>query len=351
MNRKKSFSDFHIGPDFAPFIIAEMSGNHNGSLDRALSIVDAAAASGVQAVKLQTYTADTLTLESRAPQFMIDNPESPWHGRSLHDLYQEAHTPWEWHAAIFERAKQAGLLCFSSPFDASAVDFLEQLDTPMYKVASFEIVDLPLIRKIAATGKPMIISTGLATVGEIDAALNAAREAGSGDVMILKCTSSYPAPAHLSNLRTIENMRDTFQVEVGLSDHTAGIGAAVAAVALGATVIEKHVTLSREEGGVDAMFSLEPPELRLLVNESRRAWEALGKIQYGGTAEEQASLVFRRSLYVTEDLKAGAVLTEKNLRSIRPGYGLPPDFFDVLLGKRVNRDLKRGTAMSWEYIA
>ncbi|MCS6946062.1 MAG: pseudaminic acid synthase, partial [Steroidobacteraceae bacterium] len=270
-----------VGPAHRPFIIAEMSANHNGSLERALAIVDAVADAGAQAVKLQTYTADTMTLDIAAREFVIDEPTSLWAGRTLYDLYREAHTPWAWHAPIFERARARGLVAFSTPFDSSAVDFLESLDVPCYKIASFENVDLPLIRKVAATGKPLIISTGLATLAEIAEAVAAAREAGCRDLVLLKCTSAYPASPADSNLRTIPHLRAAFGCEVGLSDHTLGIGAALGAIALGAAVIEKHVTLCRADGGVDSAFSLEPHELRLLVEESERARLALGEVRYG----------------------------------------------------------------------
>lgn len=337
-----------IGTGHAPFIIAEMSGNHNGNMDRALEIVDAAAKAGAQAVKLQTYTADTMTLDIEAPGFRIEDENSLWHGYSLYDLYEKAHTPWDWHEAIFNRARENGLVCFSSPFDASAVDFLEELNAPLYKVASFECVDLPLIRKVAATGKPMIISTGMATPREIDQAVRAARSAGCEDLMLLKCTSSYPATPENSNLRTIENMREAFGVPVGLSDHTMGIGAAVAAVAFGAVAIEKHVTLSRSDGGVDSDFSLEPHELKLLVDETKRAWQALGTVRYGRTSSEEGSLAFRRSLYVIKDLVEGDVLDHTSVRAIRPGFGLSPEYYDIILGKRVNRAVAKGTPVSWD---
>lgn len=333
-----------------PFIIAEMSGNHNGSLDRALAIVDAVAEAGADAVKLQTYTAETMTLDIDAPGFRIENAASPWNGSKLYDLYDRAHTPWEWHAAIFQRARERDLICFSSPFDASAVDFLEDLDAPLYKVASFECIDLPLIRRIAATGKPMIISTGMASVAEIDEALVTARQAGCEDVMILKCTSNYPATPDSSNLATIPSMMETFRVPVGLSDHTLGIGAAVAAVALGAVAIEKHVTLDRSDGGVDSGFSLEPSELRMLVTESAVAMQSVGRVKYGPTPSEVASLEFRRSLYVVEDLNAGDVLTTKNVRAIRPGYGLAPKYLDIVIGKCVNQQVKKGSPLSWNVI-
>jgi len=339
-----------VGRDAAPFIIAEMSGNHNQSLDRAMAIVDAIAASGAQALKLQTYTADTMTIDLTEREFFIDNPDSPWKGTSLYKLYELAHTPWDWHAPIFARARQLGLVAFSTPFDATAVDFLESLQVPAYKIASFENIDLPLIRKVAATGKPVIISTGMANLGEIDEAVRTARAAGCKDLVLLKCTSNYPASPKSSNLSVIPHLQSAFGCEVGLSDHTLGIGAAVASVALGASVIEKHVTLSRAEGGVDAAFSLEPHELRQLISETRTAWEALGRMQLGPTDEERSSLVFRRSLYVCEDMAPGDVLTARNLRAIRPGFGLPPKFIDQLLGRRVMRAVKRGTPMDWSLL-
>lgn len=345
-----TFKALGIGAEFRPFIIAEMSGNHNGSLKRALEIVDAVAASGAHALKIQTYTADTLTIDIREREFLITDKNSPWHGYALYDLYNEAHTPWEWHRAIFDRAKEHGMVAFSSPFDATAVDFLESLDVPLYKIASFECIDLPLIRKVASTGKPIIISTGMAAAREIDMAVTAAKEAGCKDVLILKCTSSYPATPENSNVRTIPNMRDTFGVEVGLSDHTLGIGASLAAVALGAVAIEKHVTLKRDDGGVDADFSMEPHELKALVQETERAWQSLGKVYYGRTGQEEGSLVFRRSLYIVEEMKAGDVITEKCVRSIRPGYGMSPANYDLVIGKRVNRDVSCGTALTWELI-
>lgn len=340
-----------VGNEHAPFIIAEMSGNHNQSLDRALSIVDAIADSGAHALKLQTYTADTMTIDFSEREFFIDDPKSLWVGNSLYNLYEKAYTPWEWHEAIFERARARGLIAFSTPFDATAVDFLESLDVPAYKIASFENTDLPLIRKVAATGKPMIISTGMATLAEIDEAVRTAREAGCKDLIILKCTSSYPANPSSSHLATIPHLRTLFQCEVGLSDHTLGIGAAIASVALGACVIEKHVTLSREEGGVDAAFSLEPSELKQLVNETHTAWQALGSVQLGPTEEEKKSLVYRRTLYVCQDLNEGDYLTSENLRAIRPGYGLPPKHIDWLMGKRVSKAIKRGTRMSLDLIS
>ncbi|GAB6039342.1 pseudaminic acid synthase [Endothiovibrio diazotrophicus] len=331
-------------------VIAEMSGNHNRSLDRALAIVDAAANSGAHAVKLQTYTPETMTLDLDRGEFFIDDPANPWAGQSLYKLYGEANTPWEWHGAIFERCRERGLLCFSSPFDETAIDFLESLDAPAYKIASFENTDLPLIRRAAATGKPLILSTGMATPAELTEAVEAARGAGCTELILLKCTSSYPAPAENCNLATIPHLRELFGCQVGLSDHTLGIGVAVAATALGATVIEKHFTLRRADGGVDAAFSMEPAELKQLVEETARAARALGTVHYGPVGAEDASLQHRRSLYIAEDLKAGEILTEKNLRRIRPGLGLAPKHYETVLGMAVSRDVATGTPLSWELL-
>lgn len=341
---------FEIDRSHRPFIIAEMSGNHNQSLDRALAIVDAAAASGAQAIKLQTYTADTMTLDLHEGEFVISDPSSLWAGRSLYDLYDEAHTPWEWHAPLIERARSHGMVAFSTPFDSSSVDFLESLDVPCYKIASFENTDVALIRKVAATGKPMIISTGMASLTDLDLMVSTARAGGCRDLVLLQCTSTYPATPENTNLATIPHMRDMFGCEVGLSDHTAGCGAAVAAVALGATVIEKHFTLARADGGVDSAFSLEPDEMKTLVVETERARLALGSISYGAGEAEQASLVFRRSLYVVEDVKAGEPLTEQNVRAIRPGLGLAPRHFDLVLGRSFQHDVKRGTPLSFDLL-
>ncbi|MEM9500359.1 MAG: pseudaminic acid synthase [Pseudomonadota bacterium] len=340
-----------IGLAARPYLIAEMSGNHNHSLDRALEIVTAAAQSGADAIKLQTYTADTITLDADGPGFVIEDENSPWNGRKLHELYDEAHTPWDWHSPIMEHAKSLGIDCFSSPFDASAVDFLEGLNMPAYKIASFESVDLPLIRSVAETGKPMIISTGMASVAEISDALRTCHEAGNDQVCILKCTSTYPATPENTNIRTLPNMRDTFGCEVGLSDHTMGTGVAVGAVALGAVLIEKHFTLARADGGVDSAFSLEPAEFQALRDETDRAWQALGQITYGGTKAESGSKQFRRSLYIAEDMAEGEAFTEANLRSVRPGFGLSPKHYDMLLGKRVNRAVNKGSPVSWDLIA
>jgi N-acetylneuraminate synthase len=327
-----------------------MSGNHNQSLDRALAIVDAAAESGADAIKLQTYTADTMTLDVDAPGFVIDDPGSLWAGRRLHDLYREAHTPWAWHAPIIERAVSRGLHCFSSAFDASAVDFLESLKVPAYKIASFEIVDLPLIRKVASTGKPMIVSTGMASLAEIDEAVTEARRGGCTQLMLLKCTSTYPASPENTNVVTVPNMRQAFRCEIGLSDHTMGCGVAIAAVALGATVIEKHFTLRRADGGVDAAFSLEPQEFLQLRLETERAWQGLGRITYGGTQAEEKSRSFRRSLYIARDLTAGDLLTPDNVRIVRPGFGLLPKYYERIMGRRVNRNVKRGEPLRWELL-
>jgi len=333
-----------------PFIIAEMSGNHNQSFDRAIEIVEAAAMSGAHALKLQTYTADTLTLDVKHGEFFIDDKDSLWKGKSLYELYQDAYTPWEWHKPIMQRAKELGMLCFSTPFDNSAVDFLEALNTPAYKIASPEIIHLPLIKKVAATGKPMIISTGMATLDEIDETVQTIRKAGCKQFVLLKCTSTYPASPENSNVLTIPHMRKLFNCEMGLSDHTMGLGAAVAAVAHGATVIEKHFTLRRADGGVDSAFSLEPDEMKLLVKETERAWQSLGKVTYGPTEAEKESLVFRRSLYISRNMKKGDMLNNQNLRIVRPGLGLPPKCYDILIGRRVNRDVKKGTAVKLDMI-
>jgi len=343
-------SKHEIGERAPPFIIAELSGNHDGNLDKALAIVDAIADSGAHALKLQTYTADTMTIDLAEREFVIEDPASLWFGRNLYSLYEQAHTPWEWHETLFRRARERGLLAFSTPFDATAVDFLESLEVPAYKIASFENCDLDLIRRVARTGKPVIISTGLATVAEIADAVQAAREAGCRELVLLKCTSNYPANPCSSNLRTIPHLRQLFECEVGLSDHTLGIAVAIASVAQGATVIEKHVTLERAQGGVDSAFSLEPAELAELVTSCRVAWEALGGVQIAPTAEEIPSLLLRRSLYVCKDLAVGDVLTSENLRAIRPGRGLAPHHLKTLLGKRVNQAVPRGTAVSWDLV-
>jgi pseudaminic acid synthase len=339
-----------IGPGHRPFVIAEMSGNHNGSLDRALAIVDAVAASGAQALKLQTYRADTITIDVDAPAFRISNDHSLWGGENLYSLYEKAHTPWEWHAPIFERAAAQGLTVFSSPFDATAIDLLESLDAPAYKIASAEIVDLPLIELAARTGKPLVISTGMANVAEIHAAVATARAAGNDQLIVLGCTASYPASPADSNLRGIPLIGDTFDVVPGLSDHTLGIGVPVAAVALGACAIEKHVTLDRGDGGVDSDFSLEPAELTALVTETERAWQALGAPRIGPKDSEREVLRLRRSLYVVEDVREGDEVTVSNVRSIRPSGGLPPAELSTVVGRRFRAAATRGTPLTWELI-
>ena len=340
-----------VGAGSAPFVIAEMSGNHNQSLERALEIVDAAAKSGANALKIQTYTADTITINIQEREFFISDADNLWKGSSLYELYEKAYTPWEWHKPIFDRAHQNGMIAFSTPFDDTAVDFLEQLNVPCYKIASFENTHIPLIRRVAATGKPMIISTGMATFAELDETVEAAKSAGCKDLVLLKCTSTYPAIPDDSNIQTIPEMRKRYGCEIGLSDHTMGIGVSVAAIALGATVIEKHFTLQRADGGVDSAFSMEPSEMAQLVIETERAWQAMGKVQDGPTDKEKASLVFRRSLYVAEDMKAGDIFTATNMRAIRPGYGLAPKFYDEVIGKKVKRDVARGTPLSHDLIA
>ena len=331
-----------IGPGAPPWIIAELSANHNGSLDRALQIVDAAADAGAHALKLQTYTADTMTLDVDAPPFRIEDPNSLWNGRTLYDLYREASTPWDWHEPIFARCRARGMTPLSSPFDATAIDFLDRLGAPCFKIASFEITDLPLIQGAAQRGKPLIISTGMSTEAEIAAAVAAAASGGCDDVLLLRCTSTYPADPADSHLNTIPDLRRRFGRPVGLSDHTPGIGAAVAAVALGAVAIEKHLTLRRADGGVDAAFSLEPEEWRALVTETERAWRALGEIHYGPGAAEQGSLRFRRSLWLARDVAAGEVLTSDHVRVLRPAGGLQPAALGDVIGRTTRRAARRG---------
>lgn len=347
INKEILLGNSKIGASSAPFIIAEVSGNHMGSLDRALRIVEEVAKSGAQAIKLQTYTADTMTIDIKENEFFIDDKSSIWNGRTLYELYTEAHTPWEWHAEIFDYAKSLGLIPFSTPFDSSAVDFLEEIGVSLYKIASFENTDLDLIRKVSLTGKPVIISTGMASVAEISDAVSTARGAGCIDLILLKCTSAYPATPDDANLLTIPHMRELFDCQVGLSDHTLGIGVSLAAVAHGATVLEKHVTLSRSDGAVDSLFSMEPNEIKQLVHESEIVRRSLGDVKYGFSEREDLSASHKRSLYIVEDLQKGDAITSKNLRAIRPGLGLPIKFRSELLGKRVNADIKRGTPASW----
>ena len=339
-----------VGPAYPPFVVAELSGNHNGDLGIARDLVRAAAAAGADAMKLQTFTADTITVDVDLPAFRISAEHELWGGANLYQLYDRAHTPWEWHEPLFALARELGLLAFSAPFDPTAVAFLEGLDVPCHKIASSEITDLPLVREAAATGKPVIISTGMATVGEIDAAVRAARETGNDDIVVLSCTVSYPASPADSHLRRIPLLADTFDAVVGLSDHTPGIGAALAAVALGAAVIEKHLVLSRDTDGVDAAFSLEPAELAALVRESRIGWQALGEPRIGPTESEVEGLRFRRSLYVVADARAGEMVTRDNVRSIRPAGGLPPDAIEVVLGRHFRREAAKGTPLTWDLV-
>lgn len=337
-----------IGSDQPPYVIAELSGNHNGQIERAFRLIDAAKEAGADAVKLQTYTADTITIDHDGPGFTIEG--GLWNGRRLHELYQEAHTPWDWHPQLLEYAEKAGISCFSSPFDPTAVDFLDRLGAPAYKIASFELVDTPLIAHAARTGKPLIISTGMATDDEIDDAVVAARQAGAQDIALLHCVSGYPTPAEEANLSRIPRLQTLYGCPIGLSDHTLGTEAAIASVALGATIIEKHFTLARADGGPDAAFSLEPQELAVLVKGVRTAHAAIGKAEYGHTASEQPNMKFRRSLYAVADIGAGEVLTPQNVRSIRPGYGLAPKHLPDILGRRARRAIARGTPMTFDLV-
>ena len=339
---------FSIGGGHPPFIVAEMSGNHNQSLDKALAIVDAAAKAGVHALKLQTYTADTMTLDINKGDFFISDPDSLWKGKSLYKLYQEAHTPWDWHKPIFDRCKKHGIVGFSSPFDKTAVDFLEELDIPIYKVASFELVDLPLIKYIAATGKPMILSTGMADAGEIQEAIDTALEGGCRELAILHCVSGYPAPAENYNLRVIPDMIQRFGLVTGLSDHTLGNATAIASIAMGASIIEKHFTLDRNGGGPDDSFSLEPDGLKQMCEDSRTAWESLGQVNYERKGSERGNVIFRRSLYAVKDIRAGEIITRENVKSIRPGFGLEPKFYEQILGRTALLDISFGTPLSLE---
>lgn len=342
--------DVFIGDSHKPFIIAEMSGNHNQSLDKALEIVDAAAAAGAHGLKLQTYTADTMTIPQNSGLFYIDDPKSLWHGKTLHELYQIAYTPWEWHEEIFDRARSKGMIPFSTPFDSTSVEFLEDLKVPVYKVASFENKDWPLLKKIASTGKPVIMSTGASRLNEIAESVGVLKDNGCPNIVLLKCTSTYPASAENTNLKTIPHMREMFNCFTGLSDHTGGIGAAIASVALGATVIEKHFTVSRKDGGVDSAFSIEPHELKALVVESERAWKALGRVEYDILKDEEASLRYQRSIYVVEDINAGENFTKQNIRIIRPGDGMEPKYYETVLGKTARKNIKKGTPLTWKVL-
>jgi N-acetylneuraminate synthase len=337
-----------IGADFAPYVICELSGNHNGSLERCLTLVDAAAATGCDAIKIQTYTAETITLDVDRPEFKIHG--GLWDGRTLYELYQEAYTPFEWHAAIFERARQRGVTLFSSPFDETAVDLLDSLGAPAFKIASFEAVDIPLIQYAASKGQPLIISTGMANLDEIAAARDAALSAGAAGVLLLHCVSSYPATFADANVRTVADMARRFGCPIGLSDHTPGTAASVAAVAVGACAVEKHFTLARADGGPDAAFSLEPAEFKALVDDCQNAWASLGAVNYDLLGSERGNLLFRRSLYVTADVKAGEPLTKANIRSVRPGNGLPPIELDKVLTGKAARDLTRGEPLDWSMV-
>jgi pseudaminic acid synthase len=339
-----------VGAEHPPFIIAELSGNHNQQIDLALAMVDAAAAAGAHAIKLQTFTADSMTLDVNSADFVIQEKNNLWHGASLHGLYAKAATPYEWHSVLFERAKAQGMLAFSSPFDASAVDFLAELDVPCYKIASFELTDIPLITKAASMGKPLIMSTGMASLSEIELAVNTAKTAGCQDIILLKCTSTYPAQPSNTNLFTLPHLREAFNCQVGLSDHTAGVGVSVASVALGANVIEKHFVLDRQAGGVDAAFSLEPAEFKMLVDETERAWQALGEVKYGGSDVEQESKQYRRSIYACENIQAGELFTEQNLRVVRPAFGLAPKYWQAVQGKHAKQDIPKGTALNWTHV-
>ncbi len=342
--------NFEISVNSRPFIIAEMSGNHNQSIERAIQIIEVAAASGAHAVKLQTYTADSMTINHHGGLFDIKDDTSLWKNRNLYELYQEAYTPWEWHEALFKCAKDNGIICFSTPFDDAAVDFLEKLDAPAHKIASFENNHHPLLKKVAKTGKPIIMSTGVSSLSDLSESVQVLRDNGCKDLVLLKCTSNYPSSPVNSNVRTIPHLRDLFSCEVGLSDHTMGIGVPVAAVTLGASVIEKHFCLSRAEGGVDSAFSLEPAELKALVIETERAWESLGHVQYGIQETEIKSLNFKRSIYVVKDIMSGEKFSEENIRVIRPGDGLPPKFFTTILGKKAAADIKTGTPLDFNLV-
>lgn len=334
-----------IGAGQRPYIIAEMSGNHNGDINRAFRLMEAAKQAGADALKLQTYRADTITIDHDSPDFIIEG--GTWDGRGLYELYDEAHTPWEWHADLMAKGRELGLTVFSTPFDHSAVDFLEDLNVPAYKIASFEMMDFDLLQKVASTKKPLIMSTGMANLAEIAQAVDVVQQAGASELVLLHCVSGYPAPPQDAHLHTIPHMRDAFNLPVGLSDHSHGIAVSVAAVALGASVIEKHFTLARSDGGPDSSFSLEPDELRSLVEGCAQAHDALGQVNYHKKESEAGNLQFRRSIYIVKDIKAGEKFTRDNIRSIRPGHGLPPKYLKTALSCKANKDLKRGMALSW----
>ncbi|MFW2564597.1 pseudaminic acid synthase [Acinetobacter baumannii] len=349
MSKKITINNRHIGADFPPYIIAELSANHNGRLETALKIIEEAKRCGADAIKLQTYSADTITLNSKNEEFMIRG--GLWDGQSLYELYQKAQMPWEWHKPLFEHARALDITIFSSPFDRTAVDLLEDLNAPAYKIASFEAVDLPLIKYVASTGKPMIISTGMADKDEIGEAIQAAYDGGCKELVVLHCVSGYPAPAEDYNLLTMVDMAKSFDVPIGLSDHTLDNTTAITAVALGACLIEKHFTLDRNGGGPDDSFSLEPKELQHLCQSSKTAWQALGHINYGRKSSEQGNAQFRRSLYFVKDLKIGEVIDESSIRSVRPGYGLPPKFYDEILGKKVTQNVSLNSPVQWDVIS
>ncbi len=343
-------SNIEISNHNQPFIIAEMSGNHDQSIDKAFRIIESAHKAGAHAIKLQTYTADSITLNVNKEEFVINDNNSLWNGETLYELYRKAHTPWDWHDKLFKKASELGIICFSSPFSEEAVDFLEELNTPAYKIASFENFHLPLIKKVALTKKPIIISSGLASLSELNESIEIIKKYGSGDFAVLKCTSSYPANPKNSNILSIPHMRKLFNCEIGLSDHTLGIGTSIAAISHGASIIEKHFTIDRSEGGVDSAFSLNPTELNSLVVESKRAWESLGSVKYGPTKDEENSLIFRRSIYIAEDVSKGEKLTNKNLKIVRPSLGLSPRYFNTLLNKKVIKDVKKGTPFNWDLV-